>query len=301
MLATLQSVGKDVSECTSIEEALVKWGLDWEVELRPMFFESKLQEGELLAAGTTRAIVRTDTETMLGRVGGDYHPMSNVPALKHVDHLIASGQATLDAIFSVQGGRRVGASLKLNEKIFIANDDPMDLYITVTTAHDGGHSTTTDVTPIRLWCTNQLAISHRTAKRSWPVRHLSSMPEQLKETEEELKRVLKYAEWLKETGDKLAEKEISRDQLVRILQRTVKFVASERARDAFVTDVTGLIDHSPLIGHEYRHSAWGALNAVTEWIDHRRNYRNDESRFLTITHGFGNRVRNIAAQELISA
>lgn len=301
MLATLKDVGHDAHEATSVEEALALHGLDWDVELRQMFYpEDPTNRDSMLEANGTFAMVRTDTNAMIGRVGSDYFPCNNVAALHHVDHLLEKKAATLDSVFELQGGKRVGVSLKLKRRLNIAGDDPHELYVTVTTSHDGSRADTTDVTPIRIWCTNQLALSHREAKRSWAVKHLGSMEAQLAIVEDDLRRIEEYLEWFQQTGDNLVNKTLSKRGLLEIVRASVPFIHSEPTIERILTNVGSVWDTSELIGDDYRGTAWGGLNSVTEWIDHHRRYRSGEARYMTITNGFGARVRTNVTRELMS-
>ena len=298
MLATLKGIGNDVKGVTSVGEALERHGMDWTVEKRPTFF--KKNDGTDAQMGTSFATVRSDNETMLGRVGGDYVPMSNVDALKHVDALIASGIATLDSVFELKGGKRVGASLSLKESISIAGEDLINMYIVVMTSHDGTKADVTAITPIRMFCTNQMALITREARQSWSVRHLSTMADNLKLVEDELKMITNYSAWLKRTGEELINKTLSEIELQGVLQDALSFVNEKDRKTKMINEITGVFSTSPLIGEQFRGTAWAGLNAATEYMDHHRNYRTATARYNAITYGVGARVRDNVTKALIS-
>jgi len=297
MLNTLQKIGNDAKNMTSVREALEAFNMDWSVDVRPTYFKSA--SGELVGMRNSFATVRTDTETMLGRVGSDYVPFDNVKALSHVDSLLETGFATLDSVFELRGGRRVGASLRLNEQIAIGGEDPIDLYIVVTTSHDGTRADRTEITPIRLWCTNQLALASRVAKQSWSVRHLSTMENKLEIVKEELKLITNYAEWLQKTGDSLIEKQLSEDVLAKMVSDALEYINNQEKQKKMTEEIIDVFKYSELIGDDYKGTAWGGLNAVTEYFDHHRNYRSPQARYNSITNGFGARMRNTMAERLI--
>ena len=298
MLETLKGIGHETGKITTVKEALAENGMDWEVEVRPTYF--KLTDGTMSKMPSSFATVRCDTETMLGRVGGNYRPLSNEKSLRHVDALVASGAATLDSVFELRGGRQIGASLRLNERISIGGEDPMDLYIVVTTSHDSARANRTEITPVRLWCTNQLALISRTARQSWSVRHLSTMEANLKLVEEELSLVASYTEWLKGVGDSLIKLKIEPQKFKPLLVEALWFIGNEKRKNQVVEDILDVFEYSDLIGDDYRRTGWGALNAATEYFDHHRRYRNPHTRYNSITRGTGARVRNVVAQELLA-
>jgi phage/plasmid-like protein (TIGR03299 family) len=298
MLATLNGIGHDAENITSVGEALERNGLNWSVEKRPTFF--KKNDGQLASMGTSFATVRSDNEAMLGRVGGDYVPMSNADALQHVDALLISGAATLDSVFELKGGKRVGASLKLKDSINIKGEDLIDMYITVTTSHDGTRADRTEITPIRLYCTNQLAVISKTAKQSWSVRHLSTMADNLKVVEEELKLITNYAQWFETMANDLIEKTITEMELTNILLDSLNFIKEDERKLKIKGDIIDVFKYSNLIGDQFKGTAWGGFNAATEYFDHHRNYRTSNARYNSITNGIGARVRNSVAESLLS-
>lgn len=297
MLTTLRDLGHDATPYDSVEDALAAHHLDWDVELRPLFYKDR--DGVWQRVGNNHAVVRTDTDRVLGRVGKDYRPCSNVTALRHVDRLLVSGTGKLDAVWDVRGGRQVGVSVKLDRRVLIAGDDPIDLYVTVTTSHDGSRSDITEITPLRLWCLNQLGITDRHVLRSWGVRHLHTMEDRLAQVSDDLARVDEYATWLEVTGNTLVEMPMSVSELHGIMMRATSFFRSTEFRARMAAQVTNVYTSSELIGEDFHGTAWGALNAVTEWLDHRRRYRSGEARYLAITRGFGLRLRNAVMRELL--
>jgi phage/plasmid-like protein (TIGR03299 family) len=299
MLATLDKLGNDAKNINSVEDALRLYNMDWTVEVRPTYFTRN--DGSKAEMPRCFATVRSDNETMLGRVGADYVPMSNAKSLSHVDSLIHSGAATLDSVFELKNGRQVGASLRLNDKISIAGEDPIEMYIVVTTSHDGTRADKTAIVPIRMWCTNQMALIGRSARQSWSVRHLSTMEANLKFVEEELKLVANYSTWFQKTCDDLVAQALNEVELsAMLLDALSEFRAEEKAK-AMTEEIVDLFKYSQLIGDEYRNTAWGGLNAVTEYFDHHKTYRTPQARYNSITSGFGARMRNTVANRLINA
>lgn len=299
MLATLEKLGHDAQKINSIEDALSQFNMNWDVEVRPTYYKNN--DGSDSAMPRCYATVRTDTETMLGRVGADYKPMNNVKALSHVDSLIISGAATLDSVFELKDGAQVGASLRLNDTVSIGGEDPIEMYVVVTTSHDGSRADKTSIVPLRLWCTNQLALVSREAKQSWSVRHLSTMEANLKLVEEELKLIANYTKWLQSTGDELVQKALDEIALSEVVLDSLKLYTKEDKAKKIAGDIVDIFKYSDLIGDDFRGTAWGGLNAVTEYFDHHRSYRTPQARYNSITNGFGARMRNTVASRLINA
>lgn len=298
MLATVKEFGHKADEFKTVGDALGAYGLDWEVETRPTVF--RRSDGTLSKTGGF-VVVRSDTEDVLGRVGGNYTPISNVKALSHADRLIEAGVAELDAVFSLKGGKKVGASLRLKETMNVGGEDPHTLYITLLEHHDGLGAVRSTVTPIRIWCTNQLALSFRSAVNSWSVRHLSSIEEDLKQVRQELEFVTRYKETFEEAAERLMLQRVSEAEVKMIVEAANSFITNEQAREKSVAGIIETLHTSSLIGDDYRSTGWGVLNATTEWVDHKRTYRSPEARYHVITSGVGSRLRNRTYEALVAA
>src|SRR3990167_3227165 len=57
------------------EEAIVKAGLDWQVDLRPVY--AAVGDGQSALCGNNKAVVRATDNSVLGIVGNRYTPLQN--------------------------------------------------------------------------------------------------------------------------------------------------------------------------------------------------------------------------------
>ena len=297
MLTTLVGVANDASEFKTVGEALAAHDLDWTVSLRDTYYRTR--SGDLAQNEGAFVVVNDSTDTVLGRVGSDYTTLNNAVALSHADALVEAGAATLDSVFSLKGGKRVGASLKLNEPMSIAGEDPIRLYITMLTSHDGSMATKAIITPVRLWCTNQLALSFKRARNEWSVRHLSKVNERMEQVREELEYVTEYRRQFENVGLQLVQTGITEQAVVNAAKESLSFMNEENLKKA-VDEIFATWQTSELIGDDYKDTAWGAFNAITEWLDHHRTYRTPEARYNVITDGMGPKIRNNAAEYLLA-
>ena len=68
-------IGQRVDRALSSHAALRMAALDWTVECRPLFVGG--EDGAVPEVSTHKAIVRADTQTVLGVVGRKYQPVQN--------------------------------------------------------------------------------------------------------------------------------------------------------------------------------------------------------------------------------
>jgi hypothetical protein len=104
--------GTILNQAPSLEDALRLGGLDFEVEVRPLY--TRQQPAPALPdvftyerAGDAFATVRTDRESVLGIVSGRYQPLQNRDAFGVLEPLLDAGLASLETGGTLRGGRDV--------------------------------------------------------------------------------------------------------------------------------------------------------------------------------------------------
>jgi phage/plasmid-like protein (TIGR03299 family) len=167
-------------------EALRVAGLDWHVNLAPVFcvpgMDAELARTKGIAYAPTketlycedsRAMVREihlangDLKTdVLGIVGTRYVPLQNTDAFAWFDPLIGDHDVTLEAAGSVKEGRHVWILAKINTAPVQVGRNPQDVanpYLLLSNSHDGSRAVTVAFTPIRVVCWNTLSAANRAA------------------------------------------------------------------------------------------------------------------------------------------
>lgn len=166
-------------------EALQLAGLDWHVNLAPVFCGT---EQPLLECPDARAMVRSlhqrdgsVKDDVLGIVGTRYAPLQNVDAFRWFDPLLAEGDCALEAAGSVKEGRHVWVLARIaTDPVQVGRkvDDIANPYLLLSNSHDGTRAVTVAFTPIRVVCWNTLSAANRMADKasssSHKVRHTRS-------------------------------------------------------------------------------------------------------------------------------
>lgn len=176
-------LGTVLQEAPSTREALVTAGLDWHVNLAPVFCGPGLPEdagpetfradGDILPCPDARAMVRDVHEKdgnvrsdVLGIVGTRYVPLQNVDAFRWFDPLVADRDCVLEAAGSVKGGRHVWILARIGidpQPVGRRADDIAAPYLLLSNSHDGTRAVTVTFTPIRVVCWNTLSAANRAA------------------------------------------------------------------------------------------------------------------------------------------
>lgn len=100
------------------------------------------------------AMVRDDTNTVLGVVGRGYKEFQNEEALRFVDELLEQG-ATVETAGVLFGGKKIWLLVNIPHDMTIEGDIHVP-YLLISTSHDGSGSVRVDLTLLRVECRNSL-------------------------------------------------------------------------------------------------------------------------------------------------
>jgi phage/plasmid-like protein (TIGR03299 family) len=305
-----------VLECPpSIDEALQLTGLDWEVDLRPLY----LEDGRKV---THNAVCRTDRNEVLGVVGPNYKPLQNREAFGVFQPFVEQKILALETGGSLRAGRRVwllGRFLGLDPQEVVAGDEVRP-YLLLSTGHDGLVCVRYGLTPIRVVCNNTLQAAHANGKESGLLRvlHTENVVESLGDVSQIVLEQHKSFDIMMESFRLLAKRQIvSSAQLKRYIKEVFRKAEDEDVEEAEDTlgtalnAITGTIVKPESTAREdeilalFEHGRgshieatrgtwWAAYNAINEWVLYSRG-RSQESRFEQALWGAG---RSIDAKAL---
>jgi phage/plasmid-like protein (TIGR03299 family) len=260
----------------SKEELMDAAGLSWSVGEFPVTVE--LPDGTKLTAEDRKGIVRLTDNSLLSIMGGGYQPIQPSTlvdfayALLEVDEdtPTESGEPPIlfETAMSLSGGKVNTLLARIPKDVKVGGEDPVDLYLSFVNSHDGSLKFGVHVTPIRVCCQNTLNLSLKTATQSWSIKHSQSAMSSIEEARKTLNLSVEYAEAFEAAMNALIEQEFSKRDFERLVGDLFPKSASERApfsREQY--SMIGLLESSPTIHDASRYTRWGALNAVTEFMD----------------------------------
>lgn len=335
-------IGTTFGEPVTAREALEKCGADFEVGLQPIIaanhqLASLLDGGMAIDGANTRLIdgqqfvsidmlregliddyratMRMDNENPLGIVSDSYGVVQNQHAFDFLD-LLTTGeldgeQALITSAGSLLGGRRVFVQAKFPEPVRMAgnNNDIIDMYISVSTSHDGSGAVNVAISPIRIYCTNSLQLALKECESKLTFKHTLNVNARMdllnKQNADMAYRTLKlydtykqfYEGALAELGKiKLTEKQMEEVLVKSVLSKDVvklynvnKSLDSEeistRSRNIInsimAANFTG-------VGQEYiteKNTGLSIVNALTTYYQNDANWADPEKKFLAINEG----------------
>ena len=261
-------LGTSVEEAVNSADALQLAGLDWEVDSRPIYTDNGIAIPGYIAN------TRSSDNKVLGVVSDKYKIVQNKEAFAFTDNLL-DGDAKYVTAGSFRGGKNVWMLAEL-PKTKILGDD-FGNYLCFTNTHDGTGAVRVFCTPTRIVCANTLNLALSTTKRSWSCRHMGNMESKMHEASRTLELANKYMEELAIKADQLANTTITDDRLMQILaemfpinddQSHRQVVNMEKAKTEYM-----IAYYMPDI-KQFRNTAWGALNAMSDLVCHSSPKRN---------------------------
>lgn len=296
-------LGTIVAGQLSAADALKAARLDWQVGQEVVF------DGDMKEIEGFRLNRRSDNGAVLGIVADTWSPIQNERVLEIAEALAQIDgrdfQPVIETAGSLQGGRIVWALVKTGERQFAGSAHAS--YLLLSNGHDGKRALKGTLTDTRVVCANTLRMAETNASQLF-VTHGRGVESRVKTAIETLGWANDATRSTFAIFESLAAVKINADQAAGYFRRLVKDESEEMTSQAQATVAEMMQLYRTGAGNEGK-TAFDALNAVTDWIDHKRQFRgNDnlpERRFLfAALGGEGDRMKVQAfrdARKLVAA
>ena len=255
-------LGRKLDEPATAEAAIVAAGLDYEVQL------TSLLTIDGIPVAQRKAVVRSDTDDVIGVVGNNYVPIQNRQCFGFLDAVVSEGRLKYHTAGALGLGERVWMLAKLPSQIRVKNgDDLVDKFLLLSNTHDGSSALRVFFTPIRVVCQNTLSRAQSEGRgQGIAILHRGDLPTKIREAQRVLGLAERFYDDAAEKIDFLARNYLSTEQLESYFaalypdspDSTNRRAANVRQR------LTSLFENG--VGQDQadiRHTAWAAYNAVT--------------------------------------
>lgn len=224
-----------------------------------------------------KANVRDTDNKILGIVSNRYKIVQNDEAFAFTDDLIG-GEVKYETAGSLWGGKMIWLLAKMPEVEICG--DKTEPYLCFTNTHDGSGAVKICMTPVRVVCNNTLNLALSSAKRSWSTRHIGDMKAKKLEAQMTLDLAGSYMESLAKEGERLANVTVTDERLAEILDEL--FPAKEDSSERMKNNIKRLKDEFMVCYFapdlkKFRNTAWGAINAMADMVDHNAPLRNSQT------------------------
>jgi phage/plasmid-like protein (TIGR03299 family) len=286
----------------SIEKWQEQAGMNYEVQRGYVRYATERgQSADAMKVVKDKVVLfRSDTKDALGVVSDSYKVVQPREVLEFFRNWAEAGGMTIESAGVLFGGKRYFATAKLAEGVCVDGySDKIVPYALLSTSADGSLATEARWTTVRVVCNNTLSMA-RGGKAAVRVTHRSEFkPEEVRGVMESANEEFRA---FMETSRTLAGIRLSRPLAEDLC---VELFKGNTTKDAdAVRETRGFIRVMELFNGAARgaaletaqETAWGWLNAVTEYADHHIRAHNDENRTASALWGQGDTLKNRAVE-----
>lgn len=297
-------LGQRLTEGAPIDVWAKEAGMSHSIERAPASFTHP--SGELITLDDRDVLWRSDNHMPLAVVSHRYNVVQPMEILEFYRELVgATGDYELETAGCLDGGKKYWALAKYKKDMAFGNDI-VKPYLFLGSSADGTLATTAMHTSVRVVCNNTLQMSLRQDQQN-----AISVPHSVVVNFDELKSHLGVTEAHDEYQaqvEELINKSMTQRQAAEIfVNLTAKRdedgnLENEATVKRVVSEIMESLTKGP--GAELETSygtAWGALNAVTHYVDFKAGARSNNNRFASGQLGRGACLKKQAYQLLAAA
>lgn len=290
-----RGIGSDVSASMTLDEQLVAAGLNWDVAT------SDVSYGDRYESGYKKAIYRTDTGDLLDCAGKNWIPYQNKDLLEVFHRFCGDAGLSIDHLGALDGGRVIFAGADLPISFDVRNvGDIVRGRLLLFNFHKVGFGLQVKIQAERLICTNGMTLPVTMGNRV--INHVSAF--NANKVEKILESALKNVNQFEATAEKLASTSMSVEQATLLLINEFGNPKLPVDQQPAVVDTCLRLFSGGGLGSDLLsayNTAWGLLNSVTEFFNHRSQIRNGTATHLnSLLLGSKARQQNQFYERLVS-
>ena len=303
-------LGNELPAQQPLEVWMERAGMNWTIEQAPVQYVVS-QSGplsEICSFEDQKVLFRSDTKAALSVVGNRYHVVQPREVLEFYRDLTEVSGFELETAGVLKAGKKFWALARTGQETTLKGTDTVKGYLLLATSCDGTLATTATPTTVRVVCNNTLTIAVNGASSAIKVPHNTSFNAQA------VKRQLGIAvtQWdgFMYRMRTLAERKVKSHEAMNFFLKVLCQNANDTpgAKDSVaLTNERALKKVQALYDGDGRGAeltaakgtAWGLLNAVTEFVDHERRARSQEYRLDSAWFGQGASLKQRALDQAL--
>jgi phage/plasmid-like protein (TIGR03299 family) len=307
--APWQGLGADKPANGSIDEWKVNAGLDFKFERSPVqFVPNGIGIGnvtDFVSYPDRDVVFRSDNLKPLSIISKRYKLVQPADVVDFFRELVDGAGFDMETAGALNDGRRIWMLARVTQDAKILEADKIGGYLLLATSCDGGLATSATFTSIRVICKNTLDMAARSAGRIQVLHSTDFNPLAVKE---KLGIAVGAFDVFMNEARRLAAKKVSPKKadefLVKLINETTALKKEgfdprkTRPFLSIMANYQGAGKGADL--PEAKSTAWGLINAVTEYVDWQAPSRSDDARINSAWFGRGSDMK-AKAVELIGA
>lgn len=273
---TWNAIGENVSDCKDLSHVLAASGLDYDVVKMPV----QLADGTVIPNRFATVRPEGDGLHTYDIVSDKFEVVQNRDAFDFVNYM---GE---DLMFEKAGETASGMVYiigKLPEVSILG--DAFTPHVIFRNGFSGKVQITAAICPLRLVCQNQFAMAFKDTSNTVGIRHVANAETKLEEAREVLRSSADFMQRLNAEAERLAATHLSVRQLNRVLEAMFPMGEDPEALNSYARHQLEMKRQRLVAAYEaddnanFRGTAWGLVNAYTDFITHMEPAGKKETRF----------------------
>lgn len=293
-------LGQRVTPGASLEQWLEQAHMQWQYDEGQVQFTN----GELRDYPDYKVLYRSDSNKPLSVVSNRYKVVQPKEVIEFFRSLVEREGFTIETLGSLKEGRRIWALANTNIENAVMGNDRIKAYLLLITSCDGSLATTAKFVSTRVVCWNTQAVAlHGEEGATVKVRHNTVFDPNAIKDKMGLVGSKAFDHFLGNMRS-LAQVKVSDEDAKGLVESFLPVTAGGEKgvrESAAFQKIMGLFKGnakgSDLPG--VAGTAWGLLNAVTEYTDHHVRARATENRFESAMFGVGANLKATAEAALL--
>lgn len=298
-------LGNQLPAKQPIEVWAEKAGMNWQIKDSPVRYISDGAGplGAIHSFPDQKVLYRSDTKEPLSVVSNRYQVVQPREVLEFYRDLTEVSGFELETAGVLKGGKKFWALARTGQSVALKGNDQVNGYLLLATSCDGSLATVATPTTIRVVCNNTLTIALNGAAQAIKVPHSTKFDAQA--VKQQLGVAVSSWDAFMYRMKVLAERKVKSHEAMNYFLRVMCDVPGSSGgigNSTALTNERALKKVQALFDGQGRGAelgsakgtAWGLLNAVTEYVDHERRARSDDHRTDSALFGSGAAIKQRA-------
>lgn len=293
-------LGQQLTEGASIDQWTQAAGMEWRVKRSKVRYFANAEGTDQREIDDQHVLLRSDTGAHLGIVSDSYKVVQPSTVLGFFRDLVDNAGYQLHTAGTLFGGRKFWALAKVAEAN-IVGADRVGGFLLLSTSCDGSSATECRETTVRVVCNNTLSIARGEKRGVIKVGHRSVFNADAVKARM-LNSADNFATFVTQSRELAATRVTNAmaEEFVRLLlrpnetelDREVNDIRAPKGEAEILQLFRGNAMGGTLLGTAG--TAWGLVNAVTEYVDHRQSAKTDSHRLDRAWFGTGDDLKTRA-------
>jgi phage/plasmid-like protein (TIGR03299 family) len=288
-------LGSRLTEKQPLEVWQREAGMNWQIQDSPVHFKAEAAGhlGSIHSFPEQKVLYRSDTKAPLSVVSHRYQVVQPRQVLEFYRDLTEFSGYELETAGVLKGERKFWALARTGQDTALKGNDQVNGYLLLATSCDGTLATTATPTTVRVVCNNTLSISLNGATHAIKVPHNTRFDPQT--VKKQLGVAVSQWDEFMYRMHTLAERKVQTKEAIGFFMEVLcdtgahdpipNVLPNKRAMEKVQSLYEGKGRGSEM--ESARGTAWGLLNAVTEYVDHEKRARSSVYRMDSAWFGQG--------------